>query len=330
MSTRIGWVDTYKGILILLVLIGHAADGLVADASFYSNSQYEMVSIVRRLIYSFHMPAFFIASGFFSGGLYKRDLRLQLKTKAVRLGKPYFVWGLIVAIVMETMRDYTNNGRGIAKFLKSPFVPSGNIWYLYVLFWIFMLHVVLSALFKKRADTVLLAMSIAMFVAYPWVPKWWVLKRLCRYALFYAIGAHVYPVMAKRVSSNVGQLIASVLLFSFSFACVLYFKKPSPSIAQSLYFLTSMTGAFLVYSISSLESPADSHVYRFLSYCGRESMALYMIHVLWVPGLRIALSKFMHINNMLLILVVASALGTTLTVLCTKALRHFNLYKHLF
>lgn len=48
---RIDWIDCTKGIAILLVIVGHTV------------SQYTRGSVVRGLIFSFHMPLFFIMSG---------------------------------------------------------------------------------------------------------------------------------------------------------------------------------------------------------------------------------------------------------------------------
>ena len=49
---RIGNIDTAKGILIILVVIGHVL-----------NFNAPATSAIKTWIYSFHMPAFFIISG---------------------------------------------------------------------------------------------------------------------------------------------------------------------------------------------------------------------------------------------------------------------------
>ena len=50
---RIEYVDVAKGIAILSVIVGHTF------------SAYDPGSLLNRFIYSFHMPLFFILSGFF-------------------------------------------------------------------------------------------------------------------------------------------------------------------------------------------------------------------------------------------------------------------------
>ena len=53
-TNRIDSLDICKGILIILVVVGHAIE--IVDPAHKS--------YFIKLIYSFHMPAFFIISGF--------------------------------------------------------------------------------------------------------------------------------------------------------------------------------------------------------------------------------------------------------------------------
>ena len=72
---RIRWVDVFKGILILLVIFGHAVQGVAADATLATNVQHDSIKLAKDFVYGFHMPAFFVASGFFACGLYAKDMR---------------------------------------------------------------------------------------------------------------------------------------------------------------------------------------------------------------------------------------------------------------
>ena len=52
---RLRALDIAKGIAIILVVIGHA----VPDATTHMGIQSDVLAIMHRLIYSFHMPLFF-------------------------------------------------------------------------------------------------------------------------------------------------------------------------------------------------------------------------------------------------------------------------------
>jgi len=57
---RLVWVDVLKGLLIALVVLGHIA-GAAENLSTGLTSN--VFHYVRRMIYLFHMPAFFVLAG---------------------------------------------------------------------------------------------------------------------------------------------------------------------------------------------------------------------------------------------------------------------------
>src|SRR4051812_17314369 len=60
--TRVTWVDTAKGYGIILVVFAHAVRGLIAsDIMTWT----PVTRFVDAWIYAFHMPLFFVLSGFF-------------------------------------------------------------------------------------------------------------------------------------------------------------------------------------------------------------------------------------------------------------------------
>ena len=64
MTHRLHYIDNLKGVLILLVVLGHCIQ--CTDLDFDHNA-------VFRYIYSFHMPLFMCVSGFVS---YKPDIKM--------------------------------------------------------------------------------------------------------------------------------------------------------------------------------------------------------------------------------------------------------------
>lgn len=75
LTSRIGWIDTAKGIGLLCVILGHLS-----------------IPLVDTWVYFFHMPLFFFLSGcVFSGRKY--DFQTFFKKKIKSLVIPYFVLG---------------------------------------------------------------------------------------------------------------------------------------------------------------------------------------------------------------------------------------------
>lgn len=65
MNRRIEWVDIFKGLLIIFVVLGHAAQGISSNEYLSDDTGYVAIRFFKNMIYSFHMPAFFVASGLF-------------------------------------------------------------------------------------------------------------------------------------------------------------------------------------------------------------------------------------------------------------------------
>ncbi len=126
-------IDILRGIAFLLVLLGHS----------FPDSAYEFVSpfteFFHECIYSFHMPLFFVISGYCMHHILMNDnldLRNEVWKRILRLLVPYYFWSLI-AIIPKL---------AFASFMYLPFEwrqvplillgdsPSGTLWYVWTLF----------------------------------------------------------------------------------------------------------------------------------------------------------------------------------------------------
>lgn len=85
MNTREGWIDYLKGLGIILMIIGHS--------SIYQP--------VIKWIYGFHMPLFYMLSGY----LFNRDKWFDkgygsfLKARAKAYLVPYLIWCIICFVI---------------------------------------------------------------------------------------------------------------------------------------------------------------------------------------------------------------------------------------
>lgn len=92
MGKRLEYIDNLKGLAILMVVIGHVIQFLYSPDNFDSN-------IVFRVIYSFHMPLFFILSGFVTTFAMEPETNIGIKIRKrfVQLIIPFIFWGGIIA-----------------------------------------------------------------------------------------------------------------------------------------------------------------------------------------------------------------------------------------
>ena len=93
---RIEWIDIAKGIAIVLVIAGHTA---------------EMGSFTRSIIFSFHIPLFFMLSGYTIKPAHSREEFLRgMKKDALRLLLPYVLSALAFALIQIF---YRHNPAGV-------------------------------------------------------------------------------------------------------------------------------------------------------------------------------------------------------------------------
>jgi fucose 4-O-acetylase-like acetyltransferase len=129
---RITYFDIAKGIGIISIILGHLN-----------------VNTFNRIVFTYHVPLFFIISGYFISD--KDDLSLFIRKRARGLLLPYLYTGLLCIIaslfydyayhqlsiksVLDTIRAVIyGSGSGYNKTLLG-IKPIGAIWFLLALFW---------------------------------------------------------------------------------------------------------------------------------------------------------------------------------------------------
>ena len=90
---RIQWVDSWRGILIFLVVLGHL-EGMCYH--FAPSTSKNLFDFIYKIIYSFHMPAFFLLGGLLWSAKVESFGNYFLR-KARRLIAPYLFWGFFSA-----------------------------------------------------------------------------------------------------------------------------------------------------------------------------------------------------------------------------------------
>ena len=96
MSKRLVWADATKGVLMLLVILGHCIANVIGNEA--ANTNYWWC-----LIYSFHMPAFIAISGYLNYRSERKNGYNQLLGLVYRrfrqLIVPFLIWSVIFYVV---------------------------------------------------------------------------------------------------------------------------------------------------------------------------------------------------------------------------------------
>lgn len=136
--TREKWVDDVKVIACILVVLGHFFQSMTKASILPENDLYEWFNTT---IYYFHVPLFFICSGY----LYQKYSKVSsvgswcknVTKKALALGVPYATFTTATWVLKKVFSSSVNDqigGLGETLFLH----PTAPYWYLYALFFIFL------------------------------------------------------------------------------------------------------------------------------------------------------------------------------------------------
>lgn len=259
-SNRILWVDNLKGFLILLVVLGHTIQ--------YSMQAFDS-SHVFNYIYSFHMPLFFLISGFVS---YKSSLSSTIlggaKKRGVQLLLPYVFWGILFCILTGMTIE-----RGL--FVSPVF------WFLILLFFISVLMSVcqwVSSRIGWKSEVVCCIMVILLFVIQGlFKPNFLSLHILHIHFFFYTIGWYLRKYEAKMLMN--WMLIPSAV--GFAVLGWFYQRGAMPSslsiIPPSIYFLAS--GIVGSWCFLLLFRRYINMSLPLLGCIGRLTLGIYVIHL---------------------------------------------------
>lgn len=288
--------DYAKGIGILLVVYGHVARGLIGAGLAMDKAAYGLIDSV---IYSFHMPLFFIPAGLlFPGSIARHSRRSLIENKFRLIFYPYVVWSLIQGAIEVEFTGATNSRVTWGQVLSFLWQPRDQFWFLYILFVIF----VVSAILYRRTNiywSTIIVFIAAMLFMFKIPPLDFYVVNIFRACfVFFAVGVSariLWPPDPERQARPVLMLWLSAMLFGGSqyllhgpFGLDAYNGEPVVRL------MLALSGSAFVIALSHFLLRFDR---RWLSYLGRHSIEIYLVHIIAASGIRIILQKFLGITD---------------------------------
>ena len=162
--TREKWVDGVKVIACILVVLGHFFQSMTKANILPENDLYEWFNTT---IYYFHVPLFFICSGY----LYQKYSKVNsvgswyrnVAKKVLVLGVPYATFTTATWVLKKVFSSSVNDqigGLGETLF----FHPTAPYWYLYALFFIFLVTPTFNSVKAAAAGLVVALTAKGLFL----------------------------------------------------------------------------------------------------------------------------------------------------------------------
>ncbi|MFH0809760.1 MAG: acyltransferase family protein [Pseudomonadota bacterium] len=281
-----------KGIAIILVVIGH----------YRPPGAPEYWATLRAGIYTFHMPLFFLLSGYLYHGLKKRSYRDHLKNKLHRLIIPFLSVALFFLAVKYLPNCYLKLENPITTasvinvFLDpwNSYIPM--LWFVYTLLLIFMLYPALELCVKKPGHILLLSILIFLIP----MPHLFCLDKLSENLPYFSLGVLLsYHVRLDRKQ----PLLASALILVAS-AMICYLPAHIATSCDShrcltlIKLATGMTGCLLCLLLSNkIQEYFPTSIALWLATVGVFSMSIYLFHTLFESSARVVFYQLMRADN---------------------------------
>ena len=296
------WVDYVKVFACILVVLGHFWQSMTKSWVLPADSVY---SCAQTVLYYFHVPLFFICSGY----LYQKTAARKIRSlrdggfgdhfkyvlnKLIALGIPYAVFTLVTWVMKAVFAgDINGENRGLIDTLLAH--PTAPYWYLYALFFLFLV----TPLIRRDSGALLLLLIafalkvLAVLQIGTTVPVlqyilqneiWFVMGMLLCY-----MGVTADNGKAESQGNKPGNwrtILCGILLgVIFLTVSILLFVRSIPDtyLAPLLTFLACLAAILIFWGVRAPNKGLD--------FLARYTLPIFVMHTIFAAGIRVVLFK---------------------------------------
>lgn len=216
---RLKHICLFQVIGPILVILGHSLNGINITSGIW-------YSITKEWIYIFHMPLFFMISGYllsfkeFEG---TKGYLGFIKQKFNRLLLPYLIWNVIGFIPKLLVQQITPDTveLSIAQIIKCLFYPRqtiwGHTWFLVALFLLYVITPLWKKIFQEKNNApkiIIMILSTILYVL-PIGTEFLCISDLHRDILFFVLGCWLGSCPIEKLKTLFGRKRFMLTLLSF-------------------------------------------------------------------------------------------------------------------
>lgn len=316
---------------ILLVLLGHSG--------FEEPVIQHKLHYLHSWIYSFHMPLFFMVSGYLFSLTNKSFMEINprkfMQKKAVRLLTPYVVLGVLLYGIKFAFSGLSHASRdfSLATFFKMFVAPGcegstmGYLWYVFTLFIIFAVVIVLSRMHVDLKQTTWCMIVIITFWAMSAIlPRigWLNWNTVCRDLPYFVIGILLYRYEPDiQLFINRGGYL-NLLIFGILSIVLVFIELPIARWICNI--LRALIGLLLSLQFCSILQNYDSVIKRLLPLA-KYTYCIYLLSWFGHYAAKIVLVNFLNVNWAVVVIGMFIAGLVFPLIVCKSVMRFARLNK---
>ncbi|AZB42523.1 acyltransferase family protein [Bacillus sp. FJAT-42376] len=277
MKTRDSYFDNAKFLLIILVVFGHLI------RSFIDNN--EVMLHIYKFIYTFHMPAFILVSGYFAKGFRKKGYVGKIAKKLII---PYLIFQGIYSVYYVLIQKQD-------QLELNPLDPQWSLWFLLSLFfWNLMLFV-----FTKTNWKIALTLSFLLGIGIGYADfanSFLSMGRTFVFFPLFLIGFYMKREHFYKLTSFKGRVL-SILFLAFTFSMYFFWQfdfewlfgsKPYSAFGQAVAVSALIRSAFYGLTVATTLSFLAIVPQReaFFTTWGTRTFYVYLLHGFIINGIR--------------------------------------------
>jgi acyltransferase len=310
-TQRISWIDNAKALGIIAVFYGHIV------IKIFATYPIPAAFLQIKLIYSFHMPLFFLLSGYLVKETQHRKLVIFIKNKFMTRIVPFVFFNILVMPFYFISRKISNKNIDISQFqilldlLNGSPIFNPITWYLACLFSVEVINYLLYPVLRK--SRIVLCMAMVLFYIMGWglsykeaiinqyitIPDYWYIHEALVAYSFYLFGNLIAacPIFYKKMNPwlNVFLLLltATCLFATFNMNNGPFKVHPVSLFVIGgygsflLFPLTALAGSICIISASRL-IPSFS----FMNFLGRNTLSLMGLNYIFITSMNTSFIQY--------------------------------------
>ena len=326
---RVQWIDALKGFAIISVVLGHAILAYLYSGEIPENPKM-LLAVVSNFLYAFHMPLFFMISGYVFEIAYiekEKDSKIRIKRQFLNIFIIYFMYSILYGVLKILSSSYVNNDIGLKDLIFIPIKPIEQYWYLYVLIEFYLLFIFDKII--RINPVILIAISGTASLLSGFLPtvSWFSVSYFLFNIFFFCIGMK-FKWIKQNCNIKRFRYIFYLLIISV-FVCAVYFLFKNEYIRTKpiLNTIIALDISLIVWSL--FQYKAKNPFISIFAPFGKYSLEIYLMHAFIISGVKSLMFKT-QLNNYYICILICTFLAVFIPILFSLAAKKIGMHNLFF